>query len=387
MQVEHKRSFLPLLSILSSRGAYALNWYTIAPAIILIGEFYSVSRSQDGLIQSLFILGLAAFQIPSGILAARIGAKKTSVIGIAVLSLFNLFTAIPTSFSLLLVFRFISGIGSAMFFSSGAAIVRTLIHQKKVGLGMGLYNASFNVGGGLAILIWPIIILKFGWQEALIFGSVIGLILSIENLVVIPKAGNPIPFAYLAHVKKIILNRNLFFLGASTGGFYGTWFTASSFLVPYLEIGRGLSPTASGIISSLFMLVGALGGIIGGTLTDRSGRRRRYIIMSMLLVAVLVALIPFVPIYVLVFIPMLAGISAIILFSVMYVVPTDLDGVDPMQLPLSLGYLNSIQMGIAFPSSYLFTYVFHYYGFSYAWIIIALYDLVFMPLILFSKFK
>jgi MFS family permease len=330
---------------------------------------------------------LASFQIPSGILAARIGAKKTSIIGIAVLSLFNLFTAIPTSFSLLLIFRFVSGIGSAMFFSSGAAIVRTLIHQKKVGLGMGMYNASFNIGGGLAILLWPIIILKFGWQDALIIGSTIGLVMSVENLLVIPKAGNPIPFAYLAHVKKIIYNRNLFFLGASTGGFYGTWFTASSFLVPYLEIGRNLSPTASGIISSLFMLVGALGGIIGGTLTDRSGRRRRYIVMSMFLVAILVALIPFVPMYVLVFIPMLTGISAIILFSVMYVVPTDLDGVDPMQLPLSLGYLNSIQMGIAFPSSYLFTYVFHYYGFPYAWEVIALYDLIFMPLLLFSKFK
>ena len=387
MQVQNKRGFIPLLSILSSRGAYALNWYTIAPAIILIGEFYSVSRSQDGLIQSLFILGLASFQIPSGILAARIGAKKTSIIGIAVLSLFNLFTAIPTSFSLLLIFRFVSGIGSAMFFSSGAAIVRTLIHQKKVGLGMGMYNASFNIGGGLAILLWPIIILKFGWQDALIIGSTIGLVMSVENLLVIPKAGNPIPFAYLAHVKKIIYNRNLFFLGASTGGFYGTWFTASSFLVPYLEIGRNLRPTASGIISSLFMLVGALGGIIGGTLTDRSGRRRRYIVTSMFLVAILVALIPFVPMYVLVFIPMLTGISAIILFSVMYVVPTDLDGVDPMQLPLSLGYLNSIQMGIAFPSSYLFTYVFHYYGFPYAWEVIALYDLIFMPLLLFSKFK
>ena len=282
---------------------------------------------------------------------------------------------------------YISGIGSAMFFSSGAAIVRTLIHQKKVGLGMGMYNASFNIGGGLAILLWPIMILKFGWQDALIIGSIIGLVLSVENLLVIPKAGNPIPFAYLANVKKIIYNRNLFFLGAATGGFYGTWFTASSFLVPYLEIGRNLSPTTSGIISSLFMLVGALGGIIGGTLTDRSGRRRRYIVMSMFLVAILVALIPFVPMFVLVFIPMLAGISAIILFSVMYVVPTDLDGVDPMQLPLSLGYLNSIQMGIAFPSSYLFTYVFHYYGFPYAWEVIALYDLIFMPLLLFSKFK
>ena len=54
-----------LASILSARVAYALNWYTTAPALITIAAAYGVSSSLSGLITSSFLLAVGIFQIPA----------------------------------------------------------------------------------------------------------------------------------------------------------------------------------------------------------------------------------------------------------------------------------------------------------------------------------
>src|SRR5436190_22881271 len=84
-----------------------------------------LSPSEWGWVVGLFTLSYAAFEIPSGAMADRIGARKVLTRIVAWWSVFTSLTGAVSSFFLLLLVRFAFGAGEAGAYpSSSSAISR-----------------------------------------------------------------------------------------------------------------------------------------------------------------------------------------------------------------------------------------------------------------------
>lgn len=75
--VSHKGAFW---SLITTRIVYAINWYNVASIFFLMSIDFGQGVSGLGVLASSFYLGVAIFQVPGGILAAKLGPRKTAAV-------------------------------------------------------------------------------------------------------------------------------------------------------------------------------------------------------------------------------------------------------------------------------------------------------------------
>ncbi|HEX9430756.1 MAG TPA: MFS transporter, partial [Candidatus Bathyarchaeia archaeon] len=153
-----EKRWLVLSSVLTSRVIYTINWFNISPALFLIGVEFGVDLPSLGILTASFLAGAGIFQIPAGIASASWGPKNTSQLGMLLLSLSGIGEGLSPNFPVLIVFRFLLGVGAALFFAPAIGILTPLFKTEEEGLVLGLYNSCFNIGGGLGLFVWVIVI-------------------------------------------------------------------------------------------------------------------------------------------------------------------------------------------------------------------------------------
>ena len=96
-------------------------------------EDLNMSKVQFGMLASVFSLGYALSQIPAGIIAERIGARKIVMIALIWWSVFTGLTAIVKSHGLLALVRFMFGVGGEgpMLFRATWSLIRIGLRNKK----------------------------------------------------------------------------------------------------------------------------------------------------------------------------------------------------------------------------------------------------------------
>src|SRR5437667_11178467 len=166
LHTHSSKRWLVLGSVLTSRVIYTINWFNIAPlvgATGLIALGLSIDLPSQGLLTSSFLLGAGIFQIPAGIVSARSGPKNTSQLGMLILSLSGIGEGLSSNFPILLVSRFLLGLGAALFFAPAIGILTPLFRAEEEGLVLGLYNSCFNIGGAIGLFGWVIVTDFLGW--------------------------------------------------------------------------------------------------------------------------------------------------------------------------------------------------------------------------------
>jgi len=377
---------LAIYSIVFSRAIYALNWYNIAPAFLLISATFSLRMGLIGLLPTMFMLGAGIFQVPAGIIATKVGAKNTAMVGLLLISLFSIFSGLALNFELLLLFRFVVGIGAAFYFAPIIPILNRLFKGENKGYVMGIYNGAFNFGGGFAILVWAIISYSLGWRMGLILGGIIGLITTVENIIVIPKdiKNDADPEIY-AKIKMVLTSKSVWALAIGLSGFWGAYFTAAQFLVTYSESIKHIVPSIAGSMSSLILLMGIVGGPIGGKLSDKLGKRKLFMYIPAISIGVLFILIPFSDLFNLFAIVILIGFLDVIVFSILYAMPAEYAEIETEYLPLAIGLINSVQILIGSVSPFLFGYIVDLSNYTIGWIFLGIFTIMFLPVLHFAK--
>ncbi|MEM3237931.1 MAG: MFS transporter [Thermoplasmata archaeon] len=377
---------LAIYSIVFSRAIYALNWYNIAPAFLLISATFSLRMGLLGLLPTVFMLGAGIFQVPAGIISTKIGAKNTAMTGLLLISLFSIFSGLALNFELLLLFRFVVGIGAAFYFAPIIPILNRLFKGENKGYVMGIYNGAFNFGGGFAILVWAIISYSLGWRVGLILGGIIGLITTVENIIVIPKdVKNDADSEIYSKIKMVLTSKSVWALAIGLSGFWGAYFTAAQFLVTYSESIKHIVPSFAGVMSSMILLMGIVGGPIGGKLSDKLGKRKLFMYIPALSIGVLFILIPFSDLVNLFAIVILIGFLDVIVFSILYAMPAEYAEIEPEYLPLAIGLINSVQILVGSFSPFLFGYIVDLSNYTIGWIFLGIFTIMFLPILHFAK--
>src|SRR5271155_1217340 len=101
--------------------ALTLNWFDVATAFPLIGAEFNVGLGSLSFLISLYIVGYGLSHIPGGMLATRIGMKRTLVLGLAIQGLAGIMSGLSYSYDELALFRVVSGVGGSVLVAVGTA--------------------------------------------------------------------------------------------------------------------------------------------------------------------------------------------------------------------------------------------------------------------------
>jgi MFS transporter, ACS family, D-galactonate transporter len=146
--VEEGHARWSMLAVISL-GIFALtlNWFDLATAFPLIGAEFHVGLSPLSLLISLYIVGYGLSHIPGGVLATKIGMKRTLLLGLLVQGLAGIMSGLSYSYVELAIFRVVSGIGGSVFVAMGTAAMVIWFRDKEVTLALGITGgAAFSAG-------------------------------------------------------------------------------------------------------------------------------------------------------------------------------------------------------------------------------------------------
>src|SRR6266571_2889151 len=357
LEAVSSKRWLVLGSVLTSRVIYTINWFNIAPllgATGLIALGLSIDLPSQGLLTSSFLLGAGIFQIPAGIVSARWGPKNTSQLGMLILSLSGIGEGLSPNFPVLLVSRFLLGLGAALFFAPAIGILTLLFRQEEEGLVLGLYNSCFNIGGAIGLFGWVLVTDLVGWRGGLVLGGIIGVISVLIGQVVIPH-DKVIPRTQRRSMRPVFRNRNIWLIAFGVLGFWGAIFSSSTFLEAYTKDVYGISPYVSGLMASTIMLASIFGGPSGGYLSDRLRKRKIFILVPGLIASLGIILFGVSqPIELWFLIPLVGFLDAIV-FSTMYASASQYPDVGHEYAPLGISIINSVQKLGSFSNPFLVT--------------------------------
>jgi len=122
------------------------------------------------------LLSSAIFLVPFGKLADIYGRKKIFLYGILIYAFSSFLSAISTSAIVLIFFRILQGIGSAMTFGIGVAILTSVFPAGERGKVLGINVAAVYLGLSLGPFFGGSLTQHFGWRSIFFVNAFLGFI-------------------------------------------------------------------------------------------------------------------------------------------------------------------------------------------------------------------
>ena len=175
---KNTKATLTAIVMFAMYASFGMSWMGVVPLFQDIEKDLAIGHSQGAWLISIISLAKSIFPIIAGILATRIGLTKTLRIS-SILILFSLFTPYLPSYYAWLLFRFIFGIGGAMWVTLMGAVTMQIFEPKKRPLINSLNGVAVNFG--VVIAFWYTLTLSanFGWKMSLTLYSAISVISAI----------------------------------------------------------------------------------------------------------------------------------------------------------------------------------------------------------------
>ncbi len=251
----------------------AINWYSVSSVFSLIASDFHQNVSGLGLVTSNFVLGVALFQLPAGLIAARYGPKRALTIGMALISVSSILVGLVSDLFSLTVLRFTVGVGEAFIFGPGVILITRYFRKGAEGLGIGLFGAAFDLGGIIGISGWAVLGTIAGWRLSVIGGGVLGLMALALLLLLVPDdPGIGSLSIRFSELRGIITNRALLMVSAGLVVSQVAFGLNSYFMVYYLEESLKTGAVIAGLIPGFTLVVSiAISPLVGNSF-DRSPR-------------------------------------------------------------------------------------------------------------------
>jgi len=151
-------------------------------ALPSIGREFALNAVTLGWIPTSFLLATAMFLVPFGRIADISGRKRIFTYGIIIYTVSSLLAAISTSATMLISFRVLQGIGSAMTYGTLVAIITSVFPPGERGKALGIYVASVYVGLSAGPPVGGFLTQYFGWRSIFLANVPLGLAIIVAVL-------------------------------------------------------------------------------------------------------------------------------------------------------------------------------------------------------------
>ena len=167
--------FVALIAFLFSLIAIGTDMMLPALGIIAV-DLKLQTENHAQLIITVFLLGTGLGQLISGPISDTYGRKIVLCTGISLFILASIAAIITSDFLMLLIARFIQGLGISAPRSAGTAMVRDLYNGRKLARVISLAMMIFVLAPAIAPLLGQFLMISFGWRSIFTACTVAGLI-------------------------------------------------------------------------------------------------------------------------------------------------------------------------------------------------------------------
>ena len=151
-------------------------------ALPSIGAKLSLDAVTLSWVATVYLLSAAAFLVPFGRIADIHGRKRIFRIGIVIDAVASVLCATSRSGAWLIAFRALQGLGGAMIFGTGVAMLTSVFPPKERGRALGINVAATYIGLSIGPLVGGFFTQHFGWQGIFFFNAFLGLVITVAAL-------------------------------------------------------------------------------------------------------------------------------------------------------------------------------------------------------------
>lgn len=156
-----------IVLLIVSLGNFLIPFMLMSVNIALpaIGAEFAIDAVILGWVATSYVLASVMFLIPFGKVADIYGRKKVFTMGFAVFALSSFMSAYAGSALILIITRFVQGIGGAMVFSTGLAILMAVTPLAERGRNMGLTIGMVYFGQAVGPYLGGLLAENYGWRS------------------------------------------------------------------------------------------------------------------------------------------------------------------------------------------------------------------------------
>jgi NNP family nitrate/nitrite transporter-like MFS transporter len=252
-------------------------WGMVGALGVYIAQDLGLTATQKGLVTAFPILGGSLLRVPFGIIADRIGSKRTGVMGM-MLTFVPLFWGwlFADSLSDFIALGLLLGTAGASF-AVALPLASRWYPKEHQGLVMGLVGAG-NSGTLISTLLAPRLASIYGWQNVFAL-YMIPLALTLGAFTVFTKEKNNQEIKKVSEYIQLFRTKDTlllsFLYSVTFGGFVGL----SSYLSIFFHDQYGLNAIDAGVFATLCILAGSFFRPLGGYLADRIGGIRMLLLL------------------------------------------------------------------------------------------------------------
>lgn len=288
------------LAFAALAATYALvSVYRLSTAVLAeeLTRAFTVTGTQLGTLHASFFYVYAAMQLPAGVFADRLGARRTVTVGALVMSVGGFAFAAAGSYPTAFAGRALVGFGGSVLFIAILRFCANWFRPAEFARMSGLTIAVAGFGGVLATTPLALAVVAFGWRQTVAGLSAVGLGLAamaylvardspenagLDSIGGVPTPGSPSLRAVGGNARRVLAQPVTWLCGAIL--FAGTGVNITVFGlwgIPYLVQTYGMSTT----VASTFTLLGSAGILVGpptiGFVSDRLGSRTGLVVVGM----------------------------------------------------------------------------------------------------------
>ena len=260
------------------------------PLVPLFASRLGATTVQVGLINAGFMLAATLLSFPLGLVSDRLGRRRLILTGIIISALTSVFLFLAQTPGQVGAIYLFSGIGLACFSPAMMSFVGDMSPPQSLGRAYGWYTSALYLGmaagpgiGGAAA--------TWGFRGAFLLSAAViaaAALVGGLRLPSPPSAIRPAASTLRSDLREIVSNRAVVACWVAT--FFSTYAWGSLFaFFPLYARDAGISVFHTGLIFTSKAAANALFRIPVGTLSDRTGRRERYILFGNLLFSLAIA--------------------------------------------------------------------------------------------------
>ncbi|QVN04102.1 3-(3-hydroxy-phenyl)propionate transporter MhpT [Pseudomonas rhodesiae] len=238
-------------------------------------QTFALDPKMMGWVFSAGIIGLLPGAFFGGWIADRIGRKKILIAAVLLFGVFSLSTAYVSSFSGLLLARFMTGLGLGAALPNLIALCAEAVGEQRRGTAISIMYAGVPLGGALAAVV--AMLFTEHWQTTFIIGGLAPLLVVPLMILLLPESSafrqqqGSVTVARASTVQALFGEDRARVTLALWLSYFFTLTVMYMLLnwLPSLLLEQGFSKAEAGLVQMLFNIGGALGSLLGGVLLDR----------------------------------------------------------------------------------------------------------------------
>lgn len=305
--------------------AYAFSFQTAPPLISSIISEFGISNVEAGLIMSVVVVPGIFLSIPAGLITGRYGVRRVGLLSLLCVVVGSIVAATAGSFFAMLIGRLILGVGGAFILTATPSIVAQWFEREELGRAMGIFSVNMPLATVIAFPSASALNLTYGWRFPFYVGLVLGIVVTLVFAALI-REGPLAQRRVSVNTGLAVKNLELWKIGLVWLVFQAAALSFTTWAPTLVERFRGVPKVQAGFLVSLLGWAAIFCVPVYGWLSDRTGRRRPFLIVGFFLMTLSLAAVAFVPDAALVASVIALGVTSAMIPPIAQALPSEIMG-------------------------------------------------------------